>query len=150
MNSKEILSEMERMNLESIVDLEVFEAVCTEGNFAKAARKIGISIPSISKRISRLERALKVTLFERTTRTIRLTDAGDRFRIRAERILTELKQAEKEAGEEKELKGKIRITAPAPFCDEIVSLDSRGISDTAPGNPIGDRIRKRKIQPHRK
>ncbi|MDV6236604.1 LysR family transcriptional regulator [Leptospira ellisii] len=107
------------MNLESIADLEVFEAVCTEGNFAKAARKTGISIPSISKRISRLERALKVTLFERTTRTIRLTDAGDRFRIRAERILAELDQAEKEAGEEKELKGKIRITAPAPFATRI-------------------------------
>ncbi|TGM60192.1 LysR family transcriptional regulator [Leptospira adleri] len=111
---------MERMNIDSILDLELFEAVCSEGNFAKAARKTGTSLPTISKRISRLERALKVTLFERTTRTIRLTEAGDRFRLRAERILTELRTAEKEATVEKELKGKIRITAPSPFATRIL------------------------------
>ncbi|MBM9500371.1 LysR family transcriptional regulator [Leptospira sp. 201903071] len=108
------------MNIESILDLELFEAVCVEGNFAKAARKTGSSLPTISKRISRLERALKVTLFERTTRTIRLTEAGTRFRLRAERILTELRNAEKEAVFEKELKGKIRITAPAPFATRVL------------------------------
>ncbi|MBM9577799.1 LysR family transcriptional regulator [Leptospira sp. 201903070] len=108
------------MNIESILDLELFEAVCVEGNFAKAARKTGSSLPTISKRISRLERALKVTLFERTTRTIRLTEAGNRFRLRAERILTELRAAEKETVFEKELKGKIRITAPAPFATRIL------------------------------
>ncbi|RHX85491.1 hypothetical protein DLM75_21250 [Leptospira stimsonii] len=120
MNLKEILSKMERMNIESILDLELFEAVCAEGNFAKAARRTGASLPTISKRISRLERVLKVTLFERTTRTIRLTDAGNRFRLRNEKILSELRTAEKEAAFEKELKGKIRITAPAPFATRVL------------------------------
>lgn len=120
LNLKLIISKLERMNLESITDLELFEAVCSEGNFAKAARKTRTSLPTISKRISRLERALKTTLFERTTRTIRLTEAGIRFRLRTDKILNELRMAEKEANVEKELKGKIRITAPAPFATRIL------------------------------
>ncbi|XDD49756.1 LysR family transcriptional regulator [Leptospira sp. WS92.C1] len=108
------------MNLESILDLELFEAVCSEGNFAKAARKTRTSLPTISKRISRLERVLKVTLFERTTRSVRLTEAGNRFRIHTEKILSELRIAEKETSSERELKGKIRITAPAPFATRIL------------------------------
>ncbi len=108
------------MNIESILDLEIFEAVCKEGNFAKAAQKTKNSVPSVSKRISRLERSLKITLFERTTRSIRLTEAGQNFLVRTERVLAELREAEKETSREKELKGKIRMTAPLPFATRLL------------------------------
>lgn len=106
---------MERMNVEYIGDLEAFEAVCKEGNFAKAAKKTRSSLSSVSKRISRLERSLHAILFERSTRSIRITEAGQNFLIRTERILSELREAEKESSREKELKGRIRIAAALPF-----------------------------------
>lgn len=111
---------MERMNLENLSDLEIFEAVCKEGSFAKAAKKTRNSVPSVSKRISRLEKSLKVILFNRTTRSMKLTEAGQNFLIRCERILSEIKEAEKEASKEKEMKGKIRMTAPLPFAYRIL------------------------------
>ncbi|TGK04484.1 LysR family transcriptional regulator [Leptospira selangorensis] len=111
---------MERMNLDSIADLEIFEAVCKEGSFAKAAKRTRNSVPSISKRISRLEKSLKIILFNRTTRSMQLTEAGQNFLIRCERILSEIREAEKEAGKEKEMKGKIRMTAALPFANRIL------------------------------
>lgn len=56
--------------------LEVFVAVAETAHFGNAAERLHISQPVVSQEIRRLERALDAPLFERTTRTVRLTRAG--------------------------------------------------------------------------
>ena len=62
-----------------LTDLQAFRAVVELGNFRKAAEAISISQPALSRRIDKLENALGVPLFERTTRSVTLTTVGRVF-----------------------------------------------------------------------
>lgn len=66
--------------------LECFVAVAEELNFAKAARRLNLSQPPLTKRIQLLEEQLSVSLFERTTRSVRLTPAGSVLLREARRL----------------------------------------------------------------
>lgn len=74
---------MELRNLRGVV------AVRRHGSFAKAAEALGISQPSLSKAIGRLEDQLKVKLFNRTAQGSELTPIGEIVATRAERLLAE-------------------------------------------------------------
>jgi DNA-binding transcriptional LysR family regulator len=63
-----------------------FLSVVAEGSFAAAAKKWGVSPSVISKRITRLETDLGVQLLQRTTRKLALTEVGQNFYDRCERI----------------------------------------------------------------
>ncbi|MFO1183769.1 MAG: LysR family transcriptional regulator [Bauldia sp.] len=82
-------------------------------SFSAAARERGVPSSTVSRHVARLESALGMRLLERTTRTLRLTDAGRRFFGHAERAVDELGQG---AGEVRELttepRGRVRIAAP--------------------------------------
>ena len=60
--------------------LEVFAAVADNGSFAKAARAMRLSPPAVTRAIAALEDRLGTRLFVRTTRSVRLTEAGVRPR----------------------------------------------------------------------
>ncbi len=60
-------------------DLEVFATVAASGSMSLAAKELGYSPAVISKRIKRLEEKLGARLFQRTTRQISLTEAGQGF-----------------------------------------------------------------------
>ncbi|NID14770.1 LysR family transcriptional regulator [Luteibacter yeojuensis] len=66
-----------RENLSS--GISVFAAVVDAGSFTAAAEAIGISPPGVSRSIARLERRLNIRLFNRTTRSVSLTEEGRRF-----------------------------------------------------------------------
>ncbi|SFU94923.1 transcriptional regulator, LysR family [Pseudomonas sp. OV546] len=71
-------------------DLQAFRAVVDKGSFRGAAEAIRISQPALSRRIEKLETALDVKLFERTTRRVSLTMVGRAFLPQVERMLDDL------------------------------------------------------------
>ncbi|MBN3761685.1 LysR family transcriptional regulator [Burkholderia sp. Ac-20365] len=71
-------------------DLQAFRAVVELGSFRKAAESVNISQPALSRRIDKLEEALGVRLFDRTTRSVTLTTIGRVFAPSAEQLLDDL------------------------------------------------------------
>lgn len=67
--------------------LRSFVAVAEEMNFGRAAERLKMTQPPLSRQVQALERSLGVQLFDRTRRTIRLTDAGTAFLREARRLL---------------------------------------------------------------
>ncbi|MFV3411499.1 LysR family transcriptional regulator [Pseudomonas nitroreducens] len=74
-------------------DLQAFRAVVEKGSFRKAAEAVKITQPALSRRIEKLESALNVRLFERTTRKVSLTPVGRAFLPEVERVLDHLDSA---------------------------------------------------------
>ena len=96
--------------------ISVFVAVVDANGFAGAARKLGISPPAVTRAISALEQQLAVRLLTRTTRTVRVTQAGERYVQDCRRILAEMADAdESAAGLHGQTGGHINITAPVLF-----------------------------------
>jgi DNA-binding transcriptional LysR family regulator len=96
--------------------MEVFVAVAEEQGFAHAARRLGLSPPAVTRGVAALEQQLGVKLLQRTTRIVRLTDAGARYLLDCKRLLAELKDAEQAvSGAQGELRGQVSITASVMF-----------------------------------
>ncbi len=70
-----------------IKDMRAFFAIVEEGNISHAAQRLGIAQPALSRQMKHLEENLHVKLFERGSRRIRLTDAGQVLYSRVESIL---------------------------------------------------------------
>ncbi|MFT5896009.1 MAG: DNA-binding transcriptional LysR family regulator [bacterium] len=70
--------------------LKAFVVVAEAGSFSRAAERLFMTQPAISKRIAGLEADLGTALFDRLGRTIQLTEAGEKFLISARRILTDI------------------------------------------------------------
>ncbi len=96
--------------------MSVFIAVAETEGFAAGARRLHISPPAVTRAIATLEEQLGIKLFNRTTRYVRTTEAGQRYLNDAKRILADLKAAdEAAAGINAEPLGHLTITAPVMF-----------------------------------
>ena len=103
-------------------ELQVFIAVADAGSFAKAGEKLRISPPAVTRAISGLEERLGARLFNRTTRSLGLTDPGARFLANARRVLAELDNAEMDAAGESGLPtGHLTIGASVTFGRAVVA-----------------------------
>src|SRR3569833_3884123 len=76
-------------------ELVYFVAVAEEQNFSRAAARLGIAPPPLSRAIQRLERRLRLRLLERTSRQVTLTHAGEVLRNEGRKALTSLAAAER-------------------------------------------------------
>ncbi|SAL65075.1 LysR family transcriptional regulator [Caballeronia cordobensis] len=93
-----------------------FVCAADAGGFTAAAERLNLTSSAVSKSVARLERRLGVVLFERTTRSLALTDAGRAFHETCTRILSELAEAEAIlAAQKREPVGTVRVALPASF-----------------------------------
>jgi len=97
--------------------MEVFAAVAEAGSLAGAAARLRLSPPAVTRAVAALEDRLGVRLIQRTTRRLRLTEAGSRFLEGAKRLLAELEEAERAAAGETAAtpSGHLRLTASLTF-----------------------------------
>jgi DNA-binding transcriptional LysR family regulator len=96
--------------------LQVYVAVVEEEGFAAAGRRLQMSPPAVTRMISALETSLGVKLLDRTTRSVRVTEAGRRYLTDARQILASLESAnDAAAGINAEPRGHLSVTAPAIF-----------------------------------
>lgn len=102
--------------MDRLHELEVFVAVADAGSFARAGVRLRLSPPAVTRAISALEDRLGARVFNRTTRSLAITDVGQRFLESARRILADLATAEKEAvGEAATPQGHLTVTASVTF-----------------------------------
>lgn len=96
--------------------LTIFVAVVDCAGFASAARKLNLSPPVVTRAIADLEQHLGVRLLTRTTRVVRVTDAGARYADDCRRILAEIHDADAAAaGTHAAPRGTLTLTAPVLF-----------------------------------
>jgi DNA-binding transcriptional LysR family regulator len=97
-------------------ELGSFIAVVESGGFSAAARRTGESQPAVSKAIAALEKRLGVALFNRSTRSVTLTDQGQRYYERTKPLVDEMDDADGElTSSTQNVSGLIRIAASSTF-----------------------------------
>lgn len=99
--------------MDYVSHIQTFLSVVRRGSFSEAARELNVVPSLVAKRIGSLEKKLNTRLFERTTRSVRLTEAGEKFRTRAAELVSDLETlfdtVERDDGK---LEGHIRLMAP--------------------------------------
>jgi LysR family transcriptional regulator for bpeEF and oprC len=121
--------------------LIVFSEAARQGSFAAAARELGLSSSTVVKGIARLELALRVRLFNRTTRRVRLTQEGEALLERCGRILGEMEELERAAANVSELAtGVLRIDAPVTYGRQIILPVLVRLASANPGLEIDLRL----------
>jgi DNA-binding transcriptional LysR family regulator len=97
-------------------ELAAFIDVAEAGGFSAAARRNGEAQPGISKAVASLEKRLGVALFNRSTRTVTLTDQGQDYYDRTKQLVEGLDDADNElTSSSSKISGSIRISAPSTF-----------------------------------
>jgi DNA-binding transcriptional LysR family regulator len=102
-------------------ELQFFVQVSQTQSFTKAAKRLGVPKSSVSRAILRLENRLGVRLVERTTRKVGLTEVGELYLNRCERVMEEAEQADLAVGAlQAKPQGTLRVWAPVAFARSIL------------------------------
>ncbi|MEH7403610.1 LysR family transcriptional regulator [Gottfriedia acidiceleris] len=104
-------------------ELEFFIAICEELHFTRAAEKLGISQPALSRQIIALEDKLGVRLFDRLGKKIAITEAGKILQEESEKIFTNIKYIYEQIGELQKVKrGNLIIGAMSEELSQLASV----------------------------
>ncbi|MSP68215.1 MAG: LysR family transcriptional regulator [Alphaproteobacteria bacterium] len=96
--------------------MATFVVVAEATGFAAGARRLGLSPSAVTREVATLEASLGARLLHRTTRSVRLTEAGARYLVDCRRILADVAAAASSAaGTHGEIDGRLGVTAPALF-----------------------------------
>ena len=107
--------------MDRIDAMKVFVCALDEGSLAAAGRRLGRSPAAVSRAIAFLEAHVGMALLHRTTRTIKLSEAGERYAASCRRILTDLEEADLMiAGERAAPRGTLTLTAPVITGEDVL------------------------------
>jgi DNA-binding transcriptional LysR family regulator len=133
--------------------MQVFVKVAETGGFAETSRQLNMSPPAVTRAVASLEEMIGARLFTRTTRAVRLTEAGARYFEDCRHILAEIAEAESAAaGSFATPSGTLSVTAPvifghayvlpilAEFLDSNPSVTGRALFFDRVTNPIEEGI----------
>lgn len=129
--------------MDKLSGLEVFVQTATTESFVGAGRVLGLSPSAVSKSISRLEDRVGVRLFQRSTRSVRLTSEGQVFLERCRRIMGEIDVAERELSEMSgKPRGRLKVGLPLAcgLLLPIISAFMKAHPDIELDLDISDRI----------
>src|SRR6202008_1853582 len=102
--------------LDDLNELKTFHAILAEGSLSAAARRLGVTLAVVSKRLSTLEDRAGVRLIHRSTRSLSPTEEGARMLPDVVRALDAIETAESGlAGDRDEPTGTLRVSAPIAF-----------------------------------
>jgi len=108
--------------MDRLQTMKTFVKVVEEGGFAAAARALDVDQAWVTRQVADLERHLGVRLLERTTRSMRLSEAGDTYLARCRAILREVEEAEALVGRsQRDMVGRVRLALPTSFGKEGVA-----------------------------
>ncbi|MDE3177442.1 MAG: LysR family transcriptional regulator [Pseudomonadota bacterium] len=95
---------------------QAFVAVADARSFSEAARRLRVAKSVVSRQVAALEAALGVTLLNRTTRSLSLTEAGRGYYERIERVLADFEDADRAVSDTRAAPcGKLKVSAPLSF-----------------------------------
>ena len=99
--------------METLANLESFVRTAEGGSFSEAGRRLGLTAAAVSRNVAMLERNLGVRLFQRSTRKLTLTEAGERFLVSIDGNLDALQAAIAEtAAHNSEPAGVLKVSMP--------------------------------------
>ena len=102
--------------MDRVEAMQILLAVVDEGSLSAGSRKLGTSLPSVSRKVAELERHLGTNLLIRTSRNIQLTNAGRDYVEATRHIVSQIADAERRAsGEYEAPRGELRITVGTDF-----------------------------------
>ena len=105
--------------LDRLALMETLLRVVDAGSISAAARQLGTSQPTVSRRLQQLESSLGLTLLKRSTHAIQLTDVGERYVLRARALLGDWQQFERSLRTEDDApEGLLRVVVPHAFGQE--------------------------------
>lgn len=102
--------------------MSVFTAIAETGSFARAGDLLDMSQPGVSRAVARLEKRLGIRLFDRTTRSVTLTDEGKRFYAQVQPLLVSLEEATASAATgATAVRGRLRVNLDPFFSRMVIS-----------------------------
>ncbi len=102
--------------MDKLNNMQVFCRIVELGTFAAVAREMSLSAMMISKYLSQLEESLGVTLLNRTTRQLNLTEAGEVYYYRSKQLLDDFLELDEYTAQlGRNVKGTLKISAPIDF-----------------------------------
>jgi len=126
--------------------MKAFVAVSDEGSFTKAADRLATSNQLVSKYVSHFEEHLGIRLFNRTTRSVRLTEAGEQCLQHVQHILESIQDMEGGLGNLKnEAQGLLRISAPVSFATKHLASLVKGFKQLNPAVGVDLQLNDRKV-----
>ncbi|AKM11729.1 LysR family transcriptional regulator [Croceicoccus naphthovorans] len=113
--------------------IEEFVAVARAGSFTAGAKAFGASVTHMSRAVARLEARLETQLFNRTTRSLYLTDTGRIFLDQCQRLVDEREEAIAGIASQGEPRGALRLTCSYALGEQFVAPLVREFAQENPG-----------------
>jgi DNA-binding transcriptional LysR family regulator len=102
--------------------LKTFVAIAEHGSFTEAAHRLDMARPQVSLQVRRMEEALGVSLFNRTTRRVALTGAGQRLYEHCAPLVRAMQEAIEHVGfDSRRIRGRLRIAAPVEHAVQVLA-----------------------------